>query len=297
MSTKTNIQWTDVTDNIIRVVGGGWWCRKISDGCANCYAALLNQNAFYGGNKLAYTGEPPKLELQRDILASWARQTKSKKHFVASMTDVFGDWVPVEWQFEMLDAMAAAPKQTFQVLTKRADIMRKNVLAWLEARGLKEVPRNIWLGVSAENQKCYDARVQELIKIPSVRFISMEPLLSFVDTKLVMDGAEGPHEESFPAPTQYGQMIDWIIIGGESGIDCRYCETSWIRYIVNECKHAGVACFVKQLGRYPEWTEAEVDQGWYKLFSDPKGGNWEQWPDYLRIRQFPEISVPSVSPC
>src|SRR5688572_19248247 len=128
MSTQTNIEWTDVTDNIIIVEGGGWWCRKISPGCFNCYAARLNLSTYFGGNKLPYTGEPPKLILRRDILKSWARQRKAKKHFVASMTDVFGEWVPVEWQFEFLDAMAAAPNQTFQILTKRADIMALHVV-------------------------------------------------------------------------------------------------------------------------------------------------------------------------
>ena len=68
MSQNTNIEWTDATDNIITVKGGGWWCRKISPGCANCYAAKLNQNSFYKGNKLPYSGRAPDLILREDII-------------------------------------------------------------------------------------------------------------------------------------------------------------------------------------------------------------------------------------
>jgi len=102
--TTTNIQWTDVTDNPIVVADGGWWCKKISEGCANCYAEKLNQNSFYKGNHTAYSGQPPEMKLKRELLASWARMRTPKKHFVSSMTDVFGDWVPLKWQLEILDA-------------------------------------------------------------------------------------------------------------------------------------------------------------------------------------------------
>ncbi|MCC5638875.1 phage Gp37/Gp68 family protein [Nostoc sp. CHAB 5844] len=86
----TNIQWTDLTDNIIRAKDGGWWCRKISPGCANCYSEKLNQNTFFGGNKQPYSGQPPELILDTEIIRKWGFQKKPKKHFVASMTDVFG---------------------------------------------------------------------------------------------------------------------------------------------------------------------------------------------------------------
>lgn len=125
----SSIEWTDVTDNIIAAVdehGGqrGWWCRKISPECLNCYAEVLNQSDYFNGNKLRYAGEPPVLKLREDIIDGWARQRKSRKHFVASMTDVFGEWVPQSWIFRFLDGMWRAPLQIFQVLTKRAANMR-----------------------------------------------------------------------------------------------------------------------------------------------------------------------------
>src|SRR5262245_55416460 len=116
---ETNIEWTDVTDNIIVAEGGGWWCRRISPGCDHCYAEEINQNPFFGGNKLPYRGASPALKLREEIIGGWARQKKSKKHFVASMTDIFGEWVPREMVFKFLDGMLRAPRQTFQLLTKR----------------------------------------------------------------------------------------------------------------------------------------------------------------------------------
>ncbi|BAZ33730.1 hypothetical protein NIES4074_62440 (plasmid) [Cylindrospermum sp. NIES-4074] len=68
---STNIQWPDLTDNIIRVQDGGWWCQKISEGCPKYYSKKLNQNPFFGRNKLAYAGAPPELELDTEIIRKW----------------------------------------------------------------------------------------------------------------------------------------------------------------------------------------------------------------------------------
>ena len=107
----SNIQWTDVTDNIIVAVDEsgaqrGWWCQKISPGCAHCYAEDINDSDYFHGNHLPYSGSPPMLKLREDIIDGWARQRKTKKHFVMSMSDVFGAWVPRSWIFRFLDAEA-----------------------------------------------------------------------------------------------------------------------------------------------------------------------------------------------
>jgi protein gp37 len=267
---STAIQWTDVTDNIIVVEGGGWWCRKISPGCANCYAEKLNQSSYFDGNKLKYVGEPPKLKLREEIIAGWERQTKPKKHFVASMTDIFGDWVPQEWVFQFLDGMAAAPLQTFQLLTKRADVMRDQVLAWLRRREFRRVPQNIWLGVSVEDRARKD-RLEMLSGIQAVKFASFEPLLE--DLKLV------------PAEIR---MLNWAIIGGESGPDARPCDLEWIRKITATCRAADVAPFVKQLGSAAVQAHAEYDFTLYP--STKKGGDMAEWPEDLRVREFPALA-------
>lgn len=288
MSETTNIEWTDVTDNIIVAKGGGWWCRKISEGCANCYAAALNQSDYFGGNHLPYAGKPPELKLRTEIINSWARQTKPKKHFVASMTDIFGDWVPSEWIFRFLDGMVVAPKQTFQLLTKRADVMQSAVIAYCSERGIKTLPPNIWGGVSVENQKRGDERIPLLLGTPfAVRFLSVEPLLEHVNLKLFRC-LRGVFNED------RGYHLDWCIVGGESGPGSRPCEPQWIRSIVQQCRAASVPVFVNQLGANVFWNPNHDAPSQYAdhvaafEIKHKKGGDPSEWPEDLRVRQFPE---------
>lgn len=175
MGKKSSVEWTDDTDNIIVVKGGGWWCRMISEGCGHCYAAKLNQNAFYGGNKLAYSGLVPELVFRDDIVEGWVRQKQSRLHFVSSMTDVFGDWVSREWQFKMLSAMIRSPRQIFQVLTKRPEVMRRIVGEYLDIMGRDLLPDNIWLGVSVENQQRADERLPQLRTIMEELNLAVQP--------------------------------------------------------------------------------------------------------------------------
>ncbi len=286
MSTKTAIQWTDVTDNIIVAKQGGWWCRMISEGCTNCYAAKLNQSDYFHGNHLPYTGNPPELILRSDVIEGWARQRNPKRHFVASMTDVFGDWVPYEWVKAFLDGMANAPKQTFQVLTKRPEIAKSHIDRWLTEMNEWLLPNNIWIGTSVENQKRADERIPHLISIPAiVRFLSCEPLLGPID--LNTSEKSGPMAD-----------VQWVIVGGESGPNARPCNVEWIRDIVAQCVSAGVPCFVKQLGAnlradpngkdgFTVWASDGTCRPFLK---HPKGGDPAEWPEDLRVRQFPKLT-------
>ena len=256
MGADSNIQWTDDTDNIIVVEGGGWWCRMYNALCIFCYAALFNQNSFFGGNKLKYSGEPPKLILRRDIIDGWRRQRKARKHFVASMTDVFGEWVERAWQFEFLDGMLAAPLQTFQVLTKRAAVMLKSVKFWMAARGIERPPRNIWLGFSAGTQETFDeawASMRPLAEMGWTVFVSLEPLIGPV--RLPAD---------FLA---FGHRVQ-VITGGESGSKkqkVRPAHPDWFRLLRDQCVGAGVPFFFKQWGEYAPlgsvFDEADCDVG------------------------------------
>lgn len=290
---KTTISWTDVTDNIIVALGGGWWCRMISPGCAFCYAARTNQSAFFGGNQLAYSGEPPKLKLQEEIIDRWKRQRTPKRHFVASMTDVFGDWVPFDWAVRFLRGMWCAPNQTFQVLTKRPEVMADYVKRWLVLDGLTEVPKNIWLGVSVENQEWANRRIPILISIPArVRFLSVEPMLGPVDLSAAIRYEHTKDDDGIKDKTAQ-PLVDWVIFGGESGPDARECNVKWIRAGVQQCQSAGVAVFVKQLGLRS--VEDIFDcRGGYLGFKglglrDQKGGEMSVWPADLRVREFPSV--------
>jgi protein gp37 len=185
---------------------------------------------------------------------------------------------------------------------------------------------NVWLGTSAEDQETADRRTQELAGCPAaVRFLSCEPLLGPVDLDLSYPcpacGARGGGRDSGPASMDdgawdcsrcegtgaipFGNIPEWVIVGGESGPSARACDLRWVRDIVAQCRRAGVPVFVKQLGSVPVMDEAE----WRALGTSPmlnaanhakapastvpilmrdrKGGDMAEWPADLRVREFP----------
>lgn len=230
MSTK--IEWTDRTWNPIVVGGGGWWCEKIDEQCSNCYAEALNANGFFGGNGLPYHGSPPQLILRQEMIDRWARLRTSQRHFITSMTDPFGAWVPREWQHRILDGMAFAPRQTFQILTKRPDVALAAITDWVERRGISALPPHIWIGVSVGNQLRADERREAMRRIPAtVRFVSYEPALG-------------------PANWQGWEFLSWLIAGGESGPNARPANLLWYRQTRDWCVGNGVSFFFKQHGNW-----------------------------------------------
>lgn len=259
----TEIQWTDRAANPFKVKGGGNFCRLITTGCANCYASLLNSRGTrFGGNGKRYGGAnapAPEMTLNIAMLQSWSRMRKEHKIFVGSMTDIFGEWVD-EWMISaLLDAMFQAPLQIFQLLTKRPERMAEVTQAWLNTRPLlyDQMPKNIWLGTSAEDQQRLDERLPWLIKTQAVRFLSLEPLLGPIDNF-------------------YG--VDWAIVGGESGPNARPLELEWIEDIIRQCSVANIPVFIKQLGSHWAKTAGAAHS---------KGGEPDEWPEHLRVRMFP----------
>ena len=206
---------------------------------------------------------------------------KSKKIFVGSMTDIFGEWVPDWMLFSLLDAMSQAALQTFQLLTKRPERAYNVVEDWLYNVGLDQLPPNIWLGISAEDQRCLDERLIWLIRTPArVRFLSLEPLLGPItlfdaDGQAAQDLAETPPYGVHRFPVDY---IDWVIVGGESGPNARALELEWIEDILMQCKAASIPAYPKQLGSH--WAKATGA-------SHSKGGDPDEWPAALRVRMFP----------
>jgi protein gp37 len=274
----SKIQWIKATSNPVRVLKedgtlGGHWCQKISEGCANCYAEAINNNSYFSfASHLKYAGEAPKLELDRKELARWTRVRETKRVFVGSMTDIFGDWVPRDWHFEMFDA-AFNSKLIFQFLTKRPDIMLQACADWLNARGRDLLPSNFWMGCTVENQRVVNERLPYLTQIPTfVLFVSCEPLLEEV------------------CLGDYVNHLSWAIIGGESGKGARPCQVDWMRSLVRQCRSAanGPAVFVKQLGSKPVFSESDYpDHFPHFHLSNSKGGDIDEFPEDLRIQEFP----------
>lgn len=316
MANKSQIEWTDATWNPLR------GCSRISPGCVNCYAERMAARGLPGLSSPA-TGEPfaimtpsgprwtGKVELIESKLLEPLRWRKPRIVFCNSMSDLFHERVPDEWIDRIFAVMALCPQHYFLVLTKRADRMQqymttefmcnrvfkqmvtvtpdRGVWRW---PGMREAFKHIGLGVSVEDQQRADERIPHLLETPAaVRFISAEPLLGPVDLTRWLRRAT----DSLGIPTQLDRRPDWVIVGGESGPGARPCYVKWVRDLKNQCVDSGVAAFVKQLGAeiHGDHTEfftaehipMEGHRTWRLI--DPKGGDPREWPEDLRVRQYP----------
>ena len=214
MSSKSNIEWTDLTWN--PVTG----CTKISPGCKNCYAHRMARR-LHAMRQVRYRNNFA-VTLQPDVVAQPLRWSQPRKIFVNSMSDLFHPEVPLEFIGRIFDVMGKAHWHTFQVLTKRSErlVQLAGKLLWHD---------NIWIGVSVENSD-YTYRIDHLREVPAaVRFLSVEPLLGPI-SRLPLQG------------------IHWVIVGGESGPGSRNMDPRWVRKIRDRCIAQGVPFFFKQWG-------------------------------------------------
>lgn len=147
---------------------------------------------------------------------------------------------------------------------------------------------NVWYGTSVENQQAADQRIPHLLNIPAkIRFLSVEPLLGPIKFDNGFAVRDHPWVEN-GEPAGISPGIDWVIVGGESGQNARPCQIEWIRDIVKQCRAAGIPVFVKQLGSLSVTGNIE-DEHHRMKWIHPKGGDINEWPDDLRIREFPNV--------
>jgi protein gp37 len=211
---QTSIEWTELTWNPIT------GCTKISAGCKNCYAETMAKRLKAMGVEKYSNGF--KLTLHEDVLKLPYTWKKQKIVFVNSMSDLFHESVPIEFIKKVFTVMNENPQHTFQVLTKRANRL-------LEVHGELSWSHNIWMGVSVEDMKVVE-RI-DLLRQTNARtkFLSCEPLIGpLCDLDL--------------------QKIDWVIVGGESGMKARKMKAEWALDIMDQCSKSKVAFFFKQWG-------------------------------------------------
>jgi protein gp37 len=226
---QSSIEWTEMTWN--PTTG----CTKISAGCKFCYAEVMSRRLQAMGqpkykNGFIITLHPETL----NIPYSWK---KPKVVFVNSMSDLFHKDVPLEYIQEVFQVMRENPMHTFQVLTKRADILAKYspLLEWTP---------NIWMGVSVENLKVAD-RIDDLRNTGAfIKFLSLEPLIG-------------------PLPHINLHNINWVIVGGESGHGARPMKKDWALDIRNQCHAANVKFFFKQWGGFHKKKAGRELEGKY----------------------------------
>jgi len=217
------------------------------------------------------------------ILLEPLRRKKPTMYFVNSMSDLFHESVPDEWILKVLDVIRRSSydggsnigrigggegEHTYQVLTKRSGRMLAFMsrLRWdgkklhlANDQHLPLVMRNLWLGVSAEDQTRADERIPDLLATPAaVRFVSAEPLLGPINFTKIACSFGTKHVSRHNAliginglPTvNHRHKLDWIIVGGESGPGARPMHPDWARSIRDQCNAAGVAFFFKQWGQH-----------------------------------------------
>lgn len=287
----SGIEWKEITWN--PVTG----CDRVSAGCDHCYALTLARRLkAMGQARYQADGDPRTsgpgfaVTVHRDAVWEPLRWARPRLVFVNSMSDIAHPRVPRSELARIWAAMALAPRHTFQVLTKRpnrlAALLGSTAFAHEVGRAASGAPHppaglvrpgtwtrgddggwappwplpNVWVGTSIETDK-YAWRADFLRRAPAaLRFLSCEPLLS-------------------PLPSLNLAGIDWLIIGGESGAGARPMDAAWVRDLLCQCRQPGVSTvpFVKQLGRV---AGRELGAG-------SKGGDWEQWPQDLKVREYP----------
>jgi protein gp37 len=252
VSDNSPIEWTDATWN--PVTG----CSKVSPGCANCYAETLSLRFGWSAKPWTPANAAENVILHPERMLLPTRWRQPRRVFVNSMSDLFHELVPDPYIRQVLEVMAQCPQHEFQVLSKRPERMRGLHRLWTDRHGI--LP-NLWLGTSIENDR-WVGRADDLRAAPAaVRFISAEPLLG-------------------PLPTLDLTGIDWLIVGGESGVGHRPLKAEWVRDLRDRALDAGVAFFFKQWGgRTPKAHGRALD-----------GRTWDQYP----VRELGPAHAPSA---
>ncbi|MDN5786512.1 phage Gp37/Gp68 family protein [Pseudorhodobacter sp.] len=325
---KTSISWTEQTWNPIvgcSVVSPGCTnCYAMKEAWRFGHNTKLPQ--YHGLTQTTKGGSvwTGKVALAEKALLAPLRRRKPTMYFVNSMGDLFHENVPDDWIDRVFAVMALCPQHTFQVLTKRSKRMRayfqkdpfdRVFLAMMEhtSRGYPTVKetmqqlgmtwvqpasrddwwplRNVWLGVSAEDQTRADERIPDLLNTPAaIRFVSAEPLLGAIDLRrwlyAMLDHhaaglsddpmAAGMLCDAIKAGRASGPMrpaLNWIITGGESGPNARPMHPDWARSIRDQCAEAGVAFHFKQWGEwapddhFTHFPDKITDRGMHEWFA------------------------------
>jgi protein gp37 len=212
----TKIEWTDKTWNPIT------GCTKVSAGCQNCYAETMalrlkamNQEKYKNGFIVTThdqcIGEPYKWNTPHNI-------------FICSMSDLFHEKVSNDFLDKIFEVIKYTPQHNYQILTKRA----KRMSEYLSS---KEVPQNVWLGVTVDVSSS-KSRIDYLRTIPArVKFLSCEPLLEDLGRIDLTN-------------------INWVIVGGESGFKARPMKPEWLISIKTQTEEQGAMFFFKQWGTW-----------------------------------------------
>jgi protein gp37 len=267
----TGIEWTHMDGRKGQTWNPTTGCSRVSEGCDHCYAEELSLRRGWSEKPWTVENARENVILHPERLRAPYHWRSPRTIFTNSMSDLFHPLIPTEFIAQVWRAMYDNPRHVFQTLTKRPKRMR-DWTRWMAAqRGCMPGdvwPGWMWIGVSVESRE-FAYRADLLRQTPAaVRFISAEPLLG----PLVCDGTHTEFDEWGREGSPLDLTgIDWVIVGGESGLGHRRLDLQWMRDLRDVCAFEGVAYFVKQLGGARPGTALE------------------DLPEDLRVRQFPTI--------
>ena len=293
MSQHSPIQWCDSTVNPVMGCDGCelWQRPELPNARRSCFAGVQHQ--FRGGNP----GWAKRFEVVEQFpgrmaqAARWSdltghpRADKPWLHhlprviFISDMGDALSKAVPFEFLLHEIIRHVSSPagsRHRWLWLTKQPKRMAK-FSEWLRELGV-EWPPNLWAGASLTMRGNADLRISWLLDVGDERtqhFLSIEPQV-----------AHHGHELKSWDVRLKGK-IAWIIQGGESGKDARPFALTWAAAMQTFAQDIGAKYFLKQLGRnavlYPGPRAPALQ------LRDPHGGDWEEWPIPLRIREVPGV--------
>lgn len=322
MAETTKIAWADATFNPWR------GCTKVSEGCDNCYAETMSHRnpsvlGVWGddGKRAlaaeAYWRQPFK----------WNRQAEKERRRRRVFCLSLGDWLEdredlIQPRGRLLIIIANTPWLDWLLLSKRLEgwrdrmheVVREthdggDLLAsnWLDG----EFPDNVWVGASVENQQWAEPRILTLLQIPAkIRFLSVEPMIGPIDIHNLFVGARMVVDRVLPDKSAECHVtgydyLHWVIIGGESGPGARGFDIHHALDLVRQCNEADCPVFVKQMGDHvvandgidaadyfpgPVKLEPTLHAAGFARVKLPtlKGGNMDEFPAGLQLRQLPK---------
>ena len=311
MGANSKIEWCHHTYN--HWVG----CTKVSPGCANCYAESENNRRKWATEGWG-PGKPRHLTSERNHFQPviWDRKAKNygkrRRVFCSSLADWLDNEVPVQWFVGLLKIVRKCRNLDWLFLTKRPEnfldrmeaVLREpdedlpvGLREWIEKWLAGKAPKNVWMGVSTEDQERADERIPMLLSIPAkVHWLSVEPLLGPISMNTFLN------PQPYICPKRPDARIGWVVVGGESGMNARPCDPQWVREIRDQCLLREVPFFFKQWGEF--LYETQVSEGADLLkkpaIVSPSGG-----PSFFRVgkqaagrlldgveyMQFPEVAL------
>jgi protein gp37 len=322
MGKSTGIQWADDTVN----------CTSGCDGCelwkllesqadvglriygGPCYAGNLQEQRLSKSLPHLYSSNFTEVRMipgRMHKAAGWSDLTGTNRAdkpwlnglpriiFVDDLGDLFSRAVTFDFiKAEVIDtAMSKRGSRHVWMLLTKQPLRMAEFDGWLASRGIAW-PNNVMAGTSITTQKTL-SRVRQLVKVRARhRFLSVEPQWEEISLASILWTEVSETDPTFKPVTT--RNIHLVIQGGESDQGpwkAHPFDLAWARSLRAECRAAGVPYFMKQLGsRVHDSSRRTPMQNLPIVFKDHHGGEWEEWEEGLRVREFPAVTGYTPAP-